>query len=295
MKNPFLKPTDAAGSFLPQDYVARKNELRANLICLSLFGVVMFAVIAAFFVTNRQWLQVKAEQEAVTLQYTQEGARIEQFKRLEAQKLEMMEKAETTTALLEKVPRSKLISELVTRMPADITLLDLQLISKRIKEPGPSPTSIHATASASRTGPAQPGVQNLGARPAGSISTVKAGPRPEEQRPQAPRFDFTLKLTGVAKVNNNIADYIQALKASPILENVDMVKIDGVSIEKLDLRKFQIEATIRKDADARGMETIEDLRAATSGGLPGDDPKRAKALTPDKARKGTAAAGGKED
>lgn len=59
MRNPFARNDSPSGSFLPAEYVARKNEMRANIICLSLFGVVMFGVIAAFFVTNRQWLQVR--------------------------------------------------------------------------------------------------------------------------------------------------------------------------------------------------------------------------------------------
>src|SRR6185436_1057254 len=131
MWKPFVKADQQGSSFLPQDYVARKAEMRANLICLGLFGVVMFCVVAAFFVTNRQWLQVRRNQQAITTQYTQEAIKIEQLKQLEKQKNEMMEKAEITTALIEHVPRSILLAELITRMPDDITLLELTLVSKR--------------------------------------------------------------------------------------------------------------------------------------------------------------------
>jgi hypothetical protein len=283
MKNPFLKPSESSASFLPQDYVARKNELRANLICLSLFGVVMFGVIAAFFVTNRQWLQVKREHEAVELQYTQERTKIDQFNRLEAQKVEMADKAVVTTALLENVPRSTLISELVTRMPADCTLLEVELASKRVKEAPPAAAPKQA-----------PAIKNLGVKPAGGVAMIKSGPAaPDPEKVAPPKFDFTIKLVGVAKLNNNVADYIQALKACPVLESVDLKTLTPTIIEKLEMRKFEIHASIRKGVDARAIQAVTDLRAATVGGLPGDDPKRAGG-TP-KPRKPTATAGEREE
>jgi hypothetical protein len=90
LKNPFARNDGSGGSFLPHDYVTRKAELRANLLCLALFGVVMFGVIAAFFVTNRQWLQVREAQRTITTQYSQEAAKIDQLSRLESQKAEIM-------------------------------------------------------------------------------------------------------------------------------------------------------------------------------------------------------------
>ncbi len=256
MKSPFHKHDQANASFLPQDYVARKNEMRANLICLTLFGVVMFGVVAAFFVTNRQWLQVKSQQKAVTVEYTQEGAKIEQYKRLEAQKAEMMDKAEITTALVEKVPRSKLLSEIVTRMPKDITLLEVNLISRRIKDAPPA-----------GTGPGQIRTLSSKGQPAGK------GPPAAPSKISAPRFEYTLRLTGVAAVNTDVADYLQSLKACTLLDGVDLKYIKEMTIDKIDLRKFEIEAAIRKDADARGLQAV-DLRTVKTGGLPGMDPTR---------------------
>src|SRR5262245_51862205 len=162
MRNPFARTDAGNSSFLPQDYVARKAELRANLLCLALFGVVMFGVIAAFFVTNRQWLQVRQAQQTITTQYSQEAAKIEQLNRLENQKAEMMEKAEITTALIEKVPRSTLLSELITRMPEEITLLEFSLVSKRIKETAPALPPLGAKGP---TGAAGGTVRSLGGAP----------------------------------------------------------------------------------------------------------------------------------
>lgn len=275
MRNPFMRLDSAGGSFLPADYVARKAEMRANLLCLSLFGVVMFGVVGAFFVTNRQWLQVRREQQAITTQYTKEATKIEQLKLLESQKTEMLEKAEITTALIEKVPRSRLITELVNRMPQDITLLDLSLISKRLKDPAAQPANAAASSDKATTiktlGPSKPGSSGAaGPRRPGAPAPAKDS-KPAPEKPQAPRFEYTLQLTGVAKVNASIADYITALKACSFLDGVDLKYIKETTIDKLELRKFEIQATIKKDADARDMTTPNELNSA---GAIGSDPAR---------------------
>ncbi|MFN0133487.1 MAG: PilN domain-containing protein [Phycisphaerales bacterium] len=276
MRNPFLRD-EQSGSFLPSDYVNRKAEMRANLICLGLFGVAMFAVVSAFFVTNRQWLQVRSAQKAITVQYSHEAVKIEQLKQLEQQKAEMMGKAEVTTALIEKVPRSILLAELITRMPGDITLLELHLISKRIKETPKDGGK-----------PGAPAIKNLTGKPAGA-QAGKAKPaeeKPEEaEKVTPPKFEFTLRLVGVGRANQNIADYLQSLKACPLLDTVDLKFIKEATIDKLDLRKFEIEATIKKDADARGIAPIEDLKAA---GAPGTSPAAPTLIAPEKSAMTTA-------
>lgn len=276
MKNPFLRPDASGGSFLPQDYVARKAELRANLFCLGLFGVVMFGVIGAFFVTNRQWLQVQQSQKTVTVQYQQESAKIEQLKKLEDQKAEMIEKAEITTALIEKVPRSILLAELITRMPQDITLLELNLVSKRVKEPAAAPAS-------KTTAAASPAVKNLSAKPTAPVAAAKSSKPPAAKDAKAetpekvppPKFEYTLHLVGVARANSNVADYQTALNACQLLDKVDLKYIAPATIDKLELRKFEIEVTLKKDADARGIEPVKELRSA---GVPGSDPTKAAAV-----------------
>lgn len=270
MKNPFLRSAEFSGSFLPQEYVERKAELRANLLCLLLFGVVMFGVIGAFFVTNRQWLTVKRSREAIAAQYAQEAAKIEQLKLLEKQKAEIMEKAEVSTALIERVRRSVLMSELSNRKPDDITLLEIALVGKRIQDQPPPAPPRGPTAQ-------PPATKNLSGK-SGTVATIQTPDKKDKpEKVSAPRFESTLKLTGVARGNNDIADYLAALKACTLLENVDLKYIKETSIDKLDLRKFELEATIRHDADTRGMEVADQKPAE---GMPGADPGRAKANKP---------------
>ena len=114
-------------SFLPEDYLDQKAERRTNLISLSLFGIVMVSVFAAFLVTNRQWSQVKSARASINEQYEQAAAQIETLNELEQQKDQMLSKARLAAALVERVPRSILLAGLVNRMPNRLGLLEFEL------------------------------------------------------------------------------------------------------------------------------------------------------------------------
>lgn len=275
MKSPFQRNAPAAASFLPEDYVAQKVELRAGVLCLSLFGLVMFGVVAAFFVTNRQWLNVRAEQESITVQYTDQAQKIEQLKTLEAQKAEMIAKAEVTTALIEKVPRSVLVSELVRQMPENVTLLEVKLESKRVKEdPVPGLTA--------PKGQAPPKVRAIQTGPGAVQPPPGAKPTlPDAGRVRAPRFETKLVITGVAKENTEVTDYYKGLLECKLLDKVELRHIKERKIDKVVLREFIIEAIIRPDADARSLEIPT---APSLGAALGDtkDPQGTASATPGK-------------
>jgi Tfp pilus assembly protein PilN len=126
-------------SFLPEDYLVQRAERRTNIISLSLFGIVMVAVIGAFFVTNRQATMVKQHQESINDQYQQAGIQIQELTQLESQREEMLNKAELAAALVERVPRSILMAELINRMPERLALLDFEMKSEKAKAPNSPP------------------------------------------------------------------------------------------------------------------------------------------------------------
>lgn len=228
----------AGGSFLPEDYVQRKSEVRTNFITLSLFGIVMFAVVGAFFVTNRRWQSIREQQQAINTQYQHEAQKIDQLKALEAQRSAMLEKAEITTALIEKVPRSVLLAELITRMPSDLTILEMKLKSKRIEPPKPVANA------------ADKKVKTLASSKKGAAEPAAAKPAPKEEV-KAPKFEFTLNLQGVAGVNNDISDYLTSLKGCSLLDKLELPYIQVTTVDQVELRKFEIQANIAANADAR--------------------------------------------
>ncbi|HEY0435286.1 MAG TPA: hypothetical protein VGC92_01505, partial [Phenylobacterium sp.] len=124
----------AVNSFLPEDYLQKKAERRAIAISLFLFLIVGVGIVGAFFKTYRDWTVVKRLQEDVNRDFATEAKKIDQLKALEAQRDELKEKADVTLALVERVPRSILMAELINRMPKQLTLTELSLKSKRTTE-----------------------------------------------------------------------------------------------------------------------------------------------------------------
>ncbi|MCC6970297.1 MAG: PilN domain-containing protein [Phycisphaerales bacterium] len=270
MNNPFKRASGTAsvgGSFLPGEYVVKKAETRASLIGLSLFGLVMLGVVGAFFMSNRRWSNIRQERELINTHYTQEAQKIEQLKQLESQRGQMLDKAGVVAALIEKVPRSILMAELTQRMPKDVTLLEMELKSKRLdkeKSAGESAAAV-GKAAASK-------VKNLSSN--AKDAPKKADPKakgdakgkgkdakdgaPEPSKVVAPRFEFTLTLGGVAGVNNDIASYLGNLQACPLFESVELQYIKEAMMNDLSLRRFEITARLKPEADWIDVLSAED-------------------------------------
>ena len=247
-------------SFLPDDYVQRKADGRSGVMMLGLSLIVMFGIAAAFFVTNRQWTSVKSLQLEINKQYAQEAQKIDQLKTLESQKVEMLEKADVTVALIERVPRSILLAELINRMPGDLTLTDFELNSRKINETPADKKD------------AKPQPRSLAGKP----TTTKGGkPAPkgkgkeaekEVEKPKTPKFEYVVIITGMSRTDQEVADYTAALQQCALLDKVEFKSSNDVNLEKLTLRKFRIEASIRGSADAREIEPLHIPRLATNVG-----------------------------
>lgn len=258
--NNILRPVaPAPNSFLPADYIREKSERRANLLTLTLFAIVMGGVIVAFGVTNRSWQQLRSRQATVNELYVQEGQKLEQLKALEAQRAQMMDKAEITAALLEKVPRWAMLGELTLRMPTDMRLDSLALKSTRTDT---KPQAVDPKA-------AKPGPTPL----VKSLTDKVSGKKVEPPKPKIapPKFTYALTIAGTAQQNNDIADYIASLKQSPVLDKVEMAFIKVVREKDTELRKFEVTATLRIDADSvRLSESLRKLVTDRAAQLAGE-------------------------
>lgn len=257
----FSKRADSAigggSSFLPEDYLRRKTERRSILISLALFMIVTMGIVGAFFVTHRQWNTVKDRQREINAEYALETQKIEQLKKLEAQKAEMLEKAEVTTALIEKVPRSILLAEVINRMPKQLTLTDFALKSKRINDT-PKPNNA-ASRPRSLAGP----------QTQAAIKAKKDQEAAAKPKPVAPKYEFKVEIVGLSASDQDVADYVQSLVQCPLLQKVEMLYSGTQIVEEVEMRKFRIEAMIRTVADARQIEPLHVPRLPSIPGLTG--------------------------
>lgn len=233
----------SSASFLPADYVQKKAEGRSGIMMMLLFGVVMFGVVGAFLVTNRQWKTVKGLQEEINKSYASEAKKIEQLKVLEAQKAEMLDKADITMALIERVPRSILMAEVINRMPGQLTLVEFELVSKRLAEAPPQAAP-------------KPKPRSLASKGKGAAGKKAEAAPPPPERPKPPKYEYILALEGLSRTDREVADYTAALQGCGLLDRVEFKFSNDVKIEDSVLRKFRIEAMLRPGADARHIEPL---------------------------------------
>ncbi|MEO0484065.1 MAG: PilN domain-containing protein [Planctomycetota bacterium] len=234
MDNPFRRSSSDDGTFLPKDYVRGKQDARINVMGLFLFGVVMLGVCGAFVVTNRQWRSVRAEQARISQLYEEESKKIEQLKELEAQREDLMQRAELTSALVETSPRSVLLGELTMRLPGETALVEVELESKRLKSVA-NPTKNKKVKSIK----------------------PKKGEKAEKPKIEAPRFSQTLTIVGVASNNGAIADYLAALKDCELFSSVEIEYIRQTRVDRVEMRKFEMRGELRQDADVTELAAVE--------------------------------------
>lgn len=235
-----------AVSFLPSDYIARKTELRNNVITLSLFALVMAGTTAAFLKLQRDRMKAHERYREVTQQFDAESKKIEQLKELEQHRAQLLEKAQITAALIEKVPRWAVLGEMQLRMPTTMRLDQFVLDGSRNEVVLPPVTSNKVR---SLTEQAQ--------------ADQKAQTRP---RIVAPAFTYAITMAGITEQNNDVADFLSSLKRSPVFRNVELTYIRDHKAENQVLRKFEITTNLRTDVPEKDLlSSLEALVAQRNG------------------------------
>lgn len=218
-------------SFLPEDYVQRRIERRTNLICLTLFAVVLSGIIGAWMVTKRHKDDVATQLRAMRVAYTDAAKRLEQLDELQKRKQQMLRKAQVTRLLIDPVPRTFLLADLINRMPKSLSLFEFQLHSKMQRPTVQVNTSKSALAN------------KAGAQAAAASL--------EEQ---VPRYQVALILIGVAPTDVQVAQYMSSLQRSPLMTDVNLIYSEETKVADSTMRRFRIEAMLNEDADVRNID-----------------------------------------
>jgi len=222
-------------SFLPEDYVEKKSQRRTNIISLSLFVVVMSSIIGAFLVTDRQRAEVYDLQYQVNTQFEEAAKRLEQLDDLQLRKEEMLRKARVTAMLIERVPRSLILAELINQMPSTLSLLELGLTTKVIKNRVVSSSSMEAAKLVRR-------------------QARKKGQQNNSFKSQAIKTDVLLSLVGVAPTDIHVAQFMTALSRAELFDDVNLEFSEEVNISRKHLmRKFRIDLRLNQDIDIQSM------------------------------------------
>ncbi len=217
-------------SFLPDDYLARKAIRRTNVIFAVLFLITVSGSAAAFTHAKNGVKDARALNDIARNDKAQAARPIEQFQKLQEKQRTMAMQAELTSSLIEKVPRSFLLAELTNSLPTGVSLVDLVLESKRKStlQPAAPKTAFETKAAGSAGKPASATVQPV-------------------------TFDVTMKVTGIASNDVQVAQFITKLNASQLLKDVNLVISDEFKNGDDLLRKFQIEMALNPSAEIDPM------------------------------------------
>ncbi|MEM7681634.1 MAG: PilN domain-containing protein [Planctomycetota bacterium] len=219
--------------FLPEDFVERKLAQRTNIICASLFVVVLVAVVGAFFVTNAQRDETRDRLLAVNRQFEQKAAEIRQIEQLQQQKDALLRKAGIISHLVEPVPRSVILSEVVNHMPTSLSWLSLELETEIVQAPR--------------------------ARTALEKAKTEAKKKAEAAADNQPAFEappkrITLEIKGVSPTHKDVANYQAKLLASPMFSSVSLGGIEQRKIDDRELLQFRLELELDTTADLTQYE-----------------------------------------
>lgn len=216
-------------SFLPDDYLARKAQRRTNIICAALFLVTMGGIASAFTLSERATRDLVRRHNDVDQRYAEAAKRLDQVKQMQEKQRRMAHQAELTASLLERVPRSYLLAEITNSLPAGTSLVDLKLESK------PRPVI---------AGPVKTPFEQKKAELEAAKAGKPAGPPP----PQPKVYDVSVRLSGVAQTDVQVAQFINRLSRSKLLSDVNLVVVDEFALDNDKVRKFELNMQLNPKA-----------------------------------------------
>ena len=231
-------------NFVPDDYAQSNESRRTNFIYLVLFGVVMIALGGSFVSIKIRQRACYTSEELINSRMTEVKEAINQFEELQARKRDMMKTAVTTMELLEPVPRSILLASLTNNLPEGVSLSEVDLIQKQMKQ---NPTVARTSKFQSTQG------QNTNGSQQNGKSQNQASENPEKL------LETYIDIGGVAPSDLQVASYIEHLSSSILLDNVALVESKEFKIEDNTLRQFKLSAMLRKNVQL-SKEDIDGIK-----------------------------------
>lgn len=238
-------------NLLPQDYLSRRAQNRANLLCAALFGVVMVGVLCAAGISEKGYRNTREVCERVNRSYDDANKLIKQLQDLESTRQLMLDKASRTSSLLEKVPRSNILAAVANALPENSSLLKFEMKPSR---------GTAVVAKAKTKYEQEKSKTAAGAAAAGN--TVEQPPR-----------QMVLTLTGLAGTDADVARFITSMKSCPLIDSPDLVYSQEKKFKDVVVREFQVTMVVRTNVlNEKKKDTGALATAVKTGPTDGEQP-----------------------
>lgn len=215
--------------FLPQEYVEHRADRRTHVFGLALFGLVVAAVALAFLTKQSQWHQVRDIRDEVTARYEAAGEEMAAITALEERQRKIHERARIAASLVERLPRSIVLSEFINRMPVGLGILEFDLHTHAVHAPGPD------------------GVAS------GRQSRSSRSEKPEPAQPKPARFRTDIALLGFAPTDLQVSEFLAQLNDHPLLDDVMLLFSEETELDGASVRQFRLTCSLGPDADIRAV------------------------------------------
>ncbi len=232
-------------SFLPEDYLEKRAHRRTNVICVSLFIVVMASVIGAYIVSDQQRMDVKSLRDDVNHRFAEAARRLEQLDQLQQRKQQMLRKARLTSALLERLPRTLILSQLINNMPTNLSVFELEVETQVLR----------AKNTVARTS-LDKAKADTKAKSKKAAAAEKGKENAEDEAIEIKPTQITVALIGVARTDTEVAQFMTDLKNMPLFASVNLAFSEQLKINDNPMRRFRIETVINQEIDLRKFEPL---------------------------------------
>jgi len=231
-------------NLLPEDYLKRRMQQRANVTCSVLFGLVMAGVLGAAFVSDQSIRHTRQVSRRISASYAEAAGRIEQMNQLMTQRQAMLRKAETTASLLERIPRSTVLAVVTNAVPAHMSLTAVNMTTQTLITRG------EGGKSKGKGKPSTDALASLRSENLHETSTI-------------------MEATGLAGTDLDVARFIANLAANPLMRSVDLVFSQEELVATVACRKFQVrmELNIQAEPSAVVAKTLIDRAQANQTDL----------------------------
>jgi len=180
-------------NLLPEDYRRRRAQQRANVLCIALFAVVMAGVMGAALVSEQSAEHTREVRQKVDSEFNRAAKLINQLQTLESQRSVLLDKASSTAALMERVPRSYLLGFITNARPEGVWIDTLRM---------------DTAVDVGRTAPPK-----------------RAKAKAMHQKsfsPTSPVSSVSIVITGGAFTDMEVARFIARLRLNPLVESVEL-------------------------------------------------------------------------
>ncbi len=230
-------------NLLPKDYQQQRTRRRIDMLCAGLFLLVLVGVVTAALHSADTAASVREAREEINEDYRAAAESIRQIQQLESVKQDVIDRASMAAALLERVPRSYLLACLTNALPSGASLVEVSLETK-------------ATRPVAKEEKPKTKFQVRQAQ--------RAGQSDESSGPTQPVLEVSMKVTGLAQTDEQVAEIIGTLQSNALFGAVELVFSEQVPDEELALRRFQVTMELAADAEVPAAAPTDEPQALSA-------------------------------